>query len=34
MPPQSIVELLILKGPLPASSVFSPRFAVFYISIL
>jgi len=34
MPPQSFAELLILKGPLPASSVFPPLFPVFYISFL
>ena len=32
MPPQSNAELIILNGPLPASSVSSPLFPLFYIA--
>jgi len=34
MPTQSITEYLIIKRPLPASSVFSPLLPVFYIVFL
>jgi len=34
MPTQSITDYLIIKGPLPASSVFSPLLPVIYVLFL